>query len=296
MRFFITGATGYIGSALVRELVDGHHEANGLVRSPQKAKYLESLGGRPVPGTLEDPASYAEAASDCDVLVHLAFDTSPDHSADRSAIETLLKSGRLSGRPRSVIYTAGVWSLSEGLEPPGDENAPTTGAAKVSEWRIPHEYVALNGATDMIASAVIRPGMVYGGKGGFINGFFKSAKEKGAAEYVGDGQNRWSVVHVEDVARLYRLVGEKRARGIFHAVENDPLQVKEIARMFSEAAGAGGATRTISLEEARTKMGAAADALASDRPAAARRSRELGWRAEWEMSEMVGQAYRDWVS
>ncbi len=295
MRFFITGATGYIGSALVRELVDGHHEANGLVRSAEKAKYLESLGGRPVLGRIENPATYCEAASDCDVLVHLASDSSPDHSGDRTAIETLLKAARISGRPKSVIFTSGVFCLSQGLQP-GDEDALTTGAAKVSEWRTAHEFVVLNGATDMIASAVIRPGMVYGGKHGLVSAFFSSAKTTGAAEYVGAGQNRWSVAHMEDVARLYRLVGEKRARGIFHAVENDPLRVDYIARLCSEAAGAGGATRAIPVDVARTKMGAFADALAGDRPAAARRSRELGWRAEWELNEMVGEAYRQWTS
>src|SRR5207253_10567569 len=98
----------------------------------------------------------------------------------------------------------------------------------------------------------------------------------------------------EDVARLYRMIGEKHARGIFHAVENEPLRVVDIARLCSEAAGADGKTRSIPLDEARKTMGLAADALTEDRPAAAPRARALGWRDEWNFSEMVSQAYREW--
>src|SRR5437868_4921206 len=107
MRFFITGANGYIGSAIVREVLDWHHEAHGLVRSADKAAHIEGLGAHAVIGVMEDPSAYSDAASECDVLVHAATDYNVEH--DRSAVETLIGVARKSPRPKTVIYTSGVY-------------------------------------------------------------------------------------------------------------------------------------------------------------------------------------------
>jgi nucleoside-diphosphate-sugar epimerase len=292
MRYFITGATGYIGSAVVQELVRGRHEVNGLVRSDEQAALLERLGGRPVRGSLEEPRTYEEAAGDCDVLIHLAVSYGPGRvGQDRTALAALLRAAQSAPRKRSVIYTSGVWVLPESPAEPADETSPTH-AAEISEWRAGHEYMALNGASDFVATAVIRPGMVYGARGG-LSGFFSTAVEEGAALFVGNGDSRWSLVHREDLARLYRRVGEKRGRGIYHGVEETPMRVEDIARACSEAAGAG-ATRSVPLEEARKKMGPLADALAGDRPASAPHSRELGWSPEWSFARDISETWNEW--
>jgi nucleoside-diphosphate-sugar epimerase len=293
MRYFITGATGYIGSALVSELVRGRDEVNGLVRNHERAGLLERLGGRPVLGTIEEPRTYEDAAGDCDVLIHLATSYGPDRvEQDRTALSTLLRASQSAPRKRSVIYTSGVWVLPESPPAPADETSPTH-AAEISEWRSGHEYLALNGASDFVATAVIRPGLVYGGKGGLLSAFFQSAIDEGAAAFVGDGNSRWSLVHREDLARLYRRVGEKRGRGIFHGVEDTPLRVEDSARACSEAAGAG-ATRSIALAEARREMGVLADALAGDRPASAPHSRALGWSPEWDFARDISETWNEW--
>ena len=111
---------------------------------------------------------------------------------------------------------------------------------------------------------------------GWSRCFFESAAREGAARYMGDGRNRWSLVHREDLARLYLLVAEKRAGGIFHGVDGRPLPMAEVARAASAPAGAGD-VRPVPLEEAREELGAMADALLLDQALIGRRSAEIGW-------------------
>jgi nucleoside-diphosphate-sugar epimerase len=122
--------------------------------------------------------------------------------------------------------------------------------------------------------------MVYGGSGSVTAQLFLSAEEEGASVYVGDGENRWSMVHREDLARLYRMIVEARAPGVFHGVDDHPVRLREAARAASMAAGAAGATRRLPLEEARASMGPMADALVMDQWLVARRAADLGWAPE----------------
>jgi nucleoside-diphosphate-sugar epimerase len=297
MRYFITGAAGYIGIALVQELTRARQEVIGLVRTDAQAGTLRGLGARAVHGTMEDPQSYADAAADCDVAIHLATARGPNRAQyDRLMIETMLDAAQSTPHKRVVIYTSSVWVLPDSTQI-GDAQQPdescATHAAQTVAWRPGHEYVTLNGATDFVATAVVRPGVVYGGKGGRVGTLFDSAVKSGAAEYVGDGTNRWSVVHREDLARLYRRVAEKRARGIFHAVEEEPLALERIARACSEAAGSG-AVRSLPLAEARRALGAAADALAGDRPVASVHARALGWSPEWKFARDISETWNEW--
>ncbi len=162
-------------------------------------------------------------------------------------------------------------------------------------WRPAHERLVLGSTTETLATAVIRPGMVYGGKGGLVSSLFASAVNEGVVAYVGDGRNRWSLVHRDDLAVLYRLVLERRAREVFHGVDGVPARTAELARAAAEAAGKGGATRSVPLEEARKQMGPVADALVLDQVVVTRRAGELGWKpARRSFLESARAAYLEW--
>jgi nucleoside-diphosphate-sugar epimerase len=301
LRVFVTGATGYIGSAVVRELAAAGHEVSGLTRWADKTVYLKELGARPVVGNLVDTASYRDVAVDHDVLMHVA-EADAEHrvQVDRAAIDGLLDAARVildhddEGR-RTFIYTSGIYVLGETGDEPAGEDASTDGAPDLVAWRADHERRVLDAGDSRLATAVIRPGMVYGGHGGAFGAFFTSAEETGAAEFVGDGTNHWSPVYLADVARLYRLVAETAARGIYHCAEDEATRVGNLAVAASRATPAGGRTRRIRLEDARREMGAYADALVMDQVMASPRSHALGWRHEHApFVDSAAEVYAEW--
>jgi nucleoside-diphosphate-sugar epimerase len=295
MRIFVTGATGYIGRALVGELVEAGHEVTGLVRSAEKAAVLEKLRARAVVGDIKEPGSYREIAADQDALVHTAFEYSAETvEADRAALGTLLAAA-LAGKVQSLVYTSGIWVLGTTGDTPTFEDATTEHPAAVVAWRPAHEKMVLVAESSRLATAVVRPGMVYGGSGGIIGSYFESAEKQGAARYIGNGRNRLPMIHVEDLARFYRAVLEHRRRGIFHAVDGNAVQLGDVARAASKAAGKEGATHSVPVEEARQKMGALVDALILDQVIESRRNVEIGWRPLHEnfLGE-AGKAYQEW--
>lgn len=296
MKVFVTGATGFVGSAVVRQLAEAGHRVTGLVRTPGKTDYLaDELGGRPAYGDVGIPASYRSLAREYDALVHLAYDYDDPVSADRTAVDALLHAARAGDRPRILVYTSGSWVL--GSTGPGlaDETAPTDEPADVVRWRPRHEELVLEGSGDGVSTAVIRPAMVYGGSGGLTARWYESAVEGGAAEYVGDGDQHWSLVYREDLARLYRRVLEQAAGGVFHGVDGTPLTAREAVRAASEAAGAGGRITSLPLEEARDKLGPVADALCLDQRLEAARSRALGWEPRHaSYRDGAEDAFREW--
>jgi nucleoside-diphosphate-sugar epimerase len=295
MHVFVTGATGYIGHAVVAELAAAGHAVTGLVRSDEKAGLVRRLGARAVIGDIADPATYREHAAEHEALVHTAFDASPAAvAADRTAVETLIAATH-PGKAQALIYTSGIWVLGATGNAPVFEGAPTDHPAPLVAWRPAHERLVLDAADHRLATAVIRPGIVYGGRGGLLGAYFESAEKEGAAKYVGDGRNRLPMIHVEDLARFYRRLVEHGARGIFHAVDGNAVPVAEVARAASEAAGKGGATRSIPLDEARATLGPFADALALDQLVESRRAADLGWRPEHPgFLAGAGKAYQDW--
>ena len=301
LRVFVTGATGYIGSAVVRELVSAGHEVTGLTRWAEKTLEIRALGARAVVGDLLDPNSYRRVAAAHDVLIHAAGIPWPrGEAAERGAVEGLLWAAGQGERredepPRSVIYTSSCFVLGNTGDLAADESAPVATAPEAAVWRAAYERRVLAANSEAVAAAVIRPGVVYGGRRGLIGAFFASAEEEGAAAFVGDGRNRWSLIHREDLARLYRLVAEQRARGIFHGTDGSAVPVAELARAASDAAGKGGAVRSIPLDEARQAMGPGAEALTLDQVICARQAESLGWRpAHPPFIESVEAVYREW--
>jgi len=298
MRIFLTGATGYIGQAVVRELVAAGHEVTGLVRSAEKAAALAKLGGRGVIGDIKDPGSYREIASDQDALLHTAFEYSAETvEADRKAVGTLIAAavGGVGSKVQVLVYTSGIWVLGTTGDTPTFEDATTEHPAALVAWRPAHEKMVLAAANDHLATAVVRPGMVYGGRGGSIGSYFESAEKHGASQYLGNGRNRIPLIHVEDLARFYRAVVEHRGRGIFHAVDGNAVQLADVAQAASEAAGKGGETRSLPLDEARQKMGSIVDALILDQVIESGRNVEIGWRPLHEsFLASAPAAYAEW--
>lgn len=297
MRVFVTGAAGYVGSAIARAFVDAGHEVTGLHHSPGSAGRVSALGARPVQGDVADPGSYRATAEGHEAMVHVAFDYGSPVETDLAAIDTLLGIGREEVGNRQMIYTSGCWVLGDTGERAAGEDAPVEDPAEIVAWRPAHEAQVLGSADETFVTSVVRPGMVYGGRGGLVSRFFESAETDGAAAYVGDGANRWSLVHREDLGRLYVKIAESRAGGVFHGVDGTPVRVAEAARAASEAAGAGGETRSIPLDEARKEMGPMAGALVLDQALETKRAGDVGWSPTHpSFLDSVEAAYAEWRS
>ncbi len=300
MRIFVTGATGYIGSAVVRSLVVAGHEVTGLVRSQATQTVLEGLGAAAVRGDYKDLTSFKAAALAHDAIVHVAMEYTPDGiEAGKKNLLSIIAEAKAAkakkeSAPRQVVFTSGVWVLGN-TSGAGDESASTDRAAPNVRWRAAQEKELLAASSDAVTVAVIRPGMVYGYKAGFICDWFKEAEEKGAASFVGEGANHWSLIHDQDLAEYYRSVIEKLAGGVFHAVDGAPVTVLEAARAASHAAGAGGKTQAVPVEEARKTAGAVVDALVLDQRVSSKRAAELGWKpAHPSFVESAPAAYAEW--
>ena len=283
MRIFLTGATGYVGSAALDALVRAGHQVTALVRDNSKAARVAARGARPVVGSLADPNTYRAVADAQDGYIHTAFDTSGSGVAtDRSAIETLLAAARrprtvgtLPSAPRFFIYTSGVWVIGRASEAV-DETAPVNPLPLV-EWRPSHEELVLSAATESLRTAVVRPGVVYGGGAGIVGDLFKMATN-GLVRVIGDGNNRWPLIYDRDLADLFvRIAANDTASGVFNANDEGDERVNDIVAAISPYLPHNPDVRHVPIEEARTKMGPYADALALDQIVRSRRSRALGW-------------------
>jgi nucleoside-diphosphate-sugar epimerase len=280
MRFFLTGATGYIGSAVLEAGLRAGHQMTALVRDPEKAEHVASRGGTGVIGELSKPASYASAAEQCDVLIHTGFEHSKRRQiVDRQAIETLMEAARRradAGRSACVVYTSGVWVLGD-TRGAAAEDAPLNPTPHVS-WRPAHEALVLAGSREgQIRTAVIRPGIVYGGARGIIGDLLKDARN-GLLRVVGDGRNHWPCVYDRDLADAYvRVAASPEASGVFHVNDEADECVDDIVEAISRHVRTRIDIRHVPLGEARTKMGTYADALALDQIVRSPRARALGW-------------------
>jgi nucleoside-diphosphate-sugar epimerase len=280
MRIFLTGGTGYIGSAVLDALLRGGHQVTALVRDPEKAERVALRGVKGVVGELAVPRSYAAAAEACDGIIHTAYEyTKRGPDVDRQAIENLLAIARRraqNGDRPFFVYTSGVWVLGQTAGPVA-EDAPVAPAPNVA-WRPLHEQLVLDaGADGVVRTALIRPGIVYGGSRGIIGDMLKDAAN-GLIRVVGSGKNHWPCVYDRDLADLYlRVATNPAASGIFHANDEGDERVNDIAEALAHHAKTPADIRHVPIEEARAKMGEYADALALDQRVRSPRARALGW-------------------
>lgn len=288
MRIFLTGATGYVGSAVLDALLRGGHQVTALVRDREKAERLSRPGVQPIIGDLSKPASYAAAAEGADGIIHAAFEYSKTgDKVDRQAMDTLLAAARRRAdsteppiddahlRP-FVIYTSGIWVLGKTTKPAA-EDAPLNPTPLVA-WRPAHEKAVLDaGADGRMRTAVIRPGIVYGGSRGIISDLLKDAAN-GLVRVVGNGRNHWPCIYDRDLADVYlRLATNPDASGVYHANDEADERVTEIVEAIAGHVKMRPDVRHMPIEEARAKMGSYADALALDQKIRSPRARALGW-------------------
>ena len=275
MRIFLTGGSGYIGSAVLDALARAGHDVTAVVRNGEKAASVEKRGGHPLLAELSEPQTYATAAAGAEVWIHAAQDASPrGPEIDKLTIDTLLAAAKNAGGGL-FIYTSGVWVLGDTPEP-ADESAPVNPVA-LSAWRAPHEKIVLKAGKGGVRTVVVRPGIVYGGGRGIVGDLLKDANN-GLVRVIGNGENHWPLIYDRDLGDLYaRLVASPDASGIYHANDEGDERVNEIVEAIRESAHVRPSLRHVPLAEARKKMGAYADALALDQKVRSPRARALGW-------------------
>jgi nucleoside-diphosphate-sugar epimerase len=277
MDVFLTGGTGYIGSSVADALQKAGHKVTGLARTDEKAKQLEAHGIRACLGDLLKPETVAAPARAAEGVIHTANTNDANSAqADAAVVRAILKSLEGSGKP--FVYTSGVWVLGATGDAVADEHMPLSPTPLVAH-RPAIEQEVLGAKARSVRSIVIRPALVYGRGGSIPRMFAQSARETGATRYVGDGQNRWPFVDVDDLAQLYVLALEKAPAGsLFHAAHGPSYRVSEVAEAASIGAGAKGKTQASPLVEARKTMGGFADALVLDQQVSGEKAkRELGW-------------------
>jgi nucleoside-diphosphate-sugar epimerase len=287
MKIFVTGASGWIGSAVVPELLDAGHEVVGLARSDASAKKLQEAGVIVHRGGLDDPEDLAKAAAASDGVIHLAFqheiafggDFATAGAADRRAVEAM--GAALAGSDRPFVLASGMVGLAPG-RPATEDDGLVAGPeirANPAGVRSATALLTLSLRGVGVRSSVLRfPPTVHGdGDHGFMASFVGIARQRGVAGYVGDGTNRWPAVHVSDAARLTRLAVEAAPAGsVLHAAGEEGVPFIQIAEAMGR--GLGLPTKSVDPAHAFEHFGFLGLFAGLDSPASATTTRELlGW-------------------
>jgi nucleoside-diphosphate-sugar epimerase len=278
MRIFVTGATGFIGSALVPELIQAGHQVLGLTRSEEGAERLRKAGAEVLHGNIEDLDSLRKGAAQADGVVHLAFNHDfsrfqQNCEDDRNAIEAMAEVLRGSDRPFVVTSGTAIAANVDGK--------PSTEESPVTAWnpRAASEGKLKELGSQGLNASIVRLAQIHDTrKQGLVPYMLGVARQKGVSAYIGEGKNRWPAAHVSDTARLYRLAIEKAEAGaIYHAVDEEGVTMKAIA----EAHGRGLGVPVVSIkpEETEAHFGWLSMFAKLDMPSSSAITREkLGWK------------------
>lgn len=279
MRVFLTGATGFIGSAIVPELINAGHQVLGMTRTEEGAKALLAAGAEPHRGDLEDLASLRSGAAIADAVIHTAFNHDfskylANCETDRKVIEAM--GSVLAGSNRPLIITSGTAMANGASGRLATEEDPAATSAVIP--RAASEEAADAAAAKGVRVSVVRLPQVHDTrKQGLVSYAIAVARQKGVSAYVGDGHNRWPAAHVLDTARLYRLVLEKGQSGArYHSVAEEGVPVRDIAQVIGN--GLKIPVVALSPEEAAAHFAWLGAFVGLDAPASSALTRErLGW-------------------
>ena len=282
MRVFVTGASGWVGSALVPELIEAGHEVTGLTRSDASAETLTAAGARVRRGSLDDIDSLRAGAADADGIIHLAFkhdfaDFAAAGAADLNAVQAM--GDVLAGSGKPFVITSGTLMIA--MIAPGRLGTEdiVAGPELASTPRIGSELAVLAMAERGVRTSIVRLSPTVHGDGdrGFVPRLIDIARDKSVAAYVGDGANRWPAVHRLDAARLFRLAPEKAPAGsVLHAAGDPGIPFLEIAGAIGRALGVP--VTSISADEADGHFGFLGSLVQLDNPMSTVLTRQrTGW-------------------
>jgi nucleoside-diphosphate-sugar epimerase len=270
MKVFLTGGTGYVGSALVPQLLASGHQVTALVRDDEKAATVKAAGATPVVGDLTDTDLLAEAASEADAVMHLASPgDATSATVDAGVVEAFLLA--LHGSDKAYLHTSGAWVHGNGSDL--SETTPFAPPA-LTAWRLPLDAKVLAASRDGVRSVVIAPGIVYGHGGGLVNVIVQGPRtEDGALLVAGTGDEHWTTIHVDDLAALYVAALERAEAGSYYlAVSGDNPTVREIALTAADRVEAEPSEQTLA------RLGALGEASTLDQQATGQKARdELDW-------------------
>ena len=292
MRVFLTGGTGYVGSAVLEALVRGGHQVEALVRNSEGAAKVQAHGATPVLGDVLQTASWRDATTAADGSIHAAMESGPRaREVDAAAVDVLTSLPPKDHR--FLIYTSGIWVLGP-APAPVDESAPLNPLEIVS-WRPAHEKRVLDSASAGIRPLVVRPGILYGGSRGIVGDLLNDAANS-LVRIIGSGENHWPLIYDRDLGELYaRLVNTPAASGVYHATDHGDETVNEIVAALGDHAHTPPSIRHVPLPEARKKMGPYADALALDQRVRSPRARALGWTPSLtSVAGNVARLFEEW--
>ena len=294
-RIFITGASGYLGTAIAIRLARAGYEVIGLIRSADHGEPLRRAGVQPHLGDLTKPETFVSVLKNCDAAVHAttAREGSPA-ALDQMALEAFADAAE-DGRLRRLLYTSGFWVHGDAQGGVIDESMPLNPLELVT-WRAAHEDVVMDLGQHEVVPVIFRPGMVYGGSRGILGGWFREARDRNTVTYWGDGSQIWSMVHCDDVAEAYRLGLEHAGPGDRYLLgDGSTHTVKELAEAVARVTGAS--PKTWAAEEVVKELGPYGTALlASIRINSTKARRDLGWvpRHSSFVAE-IDALYREWL-
>jgi nucleoside-diphosphate-sugar epimerase len=279
MRIFVTGSTGFIGSALVPQLISAGHRVLGLTRSEEGAKALIAAGAEPHRGSLEDLASLRAGAKTADGVIHLAFNHdfsqfAANCEADRRVITAI--GDELAGSKRPFVITSGTAMAQVPAGQLATEDSPTMSSTQFP--RAATEEAARDVGARGVSVSIVRLPQVHNEvKQGLVPYVIRNAKQKGVSAYVGDGSQRWAAGHISDVSLLYRLAIEKKADGaVYHAVGEEGVSMKAMAEVIGR--GLRVPVKSISPSEVAAHFGWLAMFAGHDMPASSAKTQQwLNW-------------------
>ncbi|HVG24988.1 MAG TPA: NAD-dependent epimerase/dehydratase family protein [Thermoanaerobaculia bacterium] len=277
MRVFLTGSTGYIGSAVAAALRNAGHEVGALVRADADSRHLRDLGAFLITGDLDSLPSLHDQLESYDAFVHTAQSRQNTVETDRAAVDTF---NSLNGH---FVYTSGVWVLGNTRD--ASESTPVNPLQLVA-WRPAHEELVL-----AAGGAVLRPGCVYGGRQSLLADWFAASTQNRPLQIVGDGTNHWAMVDLDDLTDLYVRAVEQRVKGVLHGIDDTRATIDECAR----AVAPNGQFEHVPADAARANLGPFADALVVDQTIDSKKTREnTGWAPRRTFTDSVEEQWLEW--